>query len=224
MLKNVENNITLHKKFFDRLERKYNITEEEFINMDFKCCGIFTPPKNEVLEKNTLLLNTYIDCFDNKFKIFFTQEERNKLKDKFLYKKKCVCGVEIFINCFIYSKINNTILNIGSCCNKNFNPNKNYSFCSECNEVHNNRKNNYCNDCRLLLKHCLSCDKKYISTKQNNNKGMCLDCLNKQHINKYSNITFRRNCPICCRGKDERFKYCYYCHVIETNIKLNILQ
>ena len=34
----------LYYKFYEELEKKYDITKEQFIEYNFICCGIYKPP------------------------------------------------------------------------------------------------------------------------------------------------------------------------------------
>ena len=68
----------------------------------------------------------------------------------------CVCGHAITNNCYITN--DEEILVIGSCCIKKFIKNKTRT-CEKCNEPHNNRACNRCNNCRKGV--CDKCDEKY---------------------------------------------------------------
>ena len=188
----------LCKSFYFNLNDKYGISKNEFDNMDFKCCGIFKPDKK--LDKNTKLLPTYINYFNNTFHIFFSNKEKEKLKDRFIYKKKCVCGQRITTNCFIYSRQEDILLNIGVCCNLKFNENGNKKFCVYCNVEHNNRKNNICNDCRDIYKQCIKCGE-YKKDKYE----MCSKC----KFNKIYDC-----CQYCDKKKiPNTYLYCYDCNM-----------
>lgn len=190
----------LSKKFFDGLKDKYDIDEDLFNKMDFKCCGIFIPPENEIIGKNTLLTPTYKSFFNNTYKIFFSKKEKQEMESKIKYKTKCVCKTKIRINCFIYSKEYNKLLCIGSCCNKHFNENGNKRFCVYCNEEHNNRKNNICNDCRDSYKQCFKC-----GDYKKDNYELCNKC-------KFS--TIHKTCLRCLEPKTHNtYQYCYNCNM-----------
>lgn len=201
----------LCKKFYMGLMDKYGIDKEEFNDMDFKCCGIFKPPSDIKLSKNTKLIPIYLDCFDTKYSIFFTKKEKDNLKDRFLYKKKCVCGQKINVNCFIYSRKEDILLNIGSCCNLNFNENGNNKYCAYCNEKHNNRKDNICNECRNKYKQCSKCGEY-----KKDHYDICTKC-------KFN--TLYNNCGRCDKKhvKPTTYKYCFDCNLyIKTKKFMNL--
>ena len=60
------------------------------------------------------------------------------------------CGVYIKENCFIEDE-NGEIVIIGNECINKF-CKISYRSCSNCEARHQNRKDNYCNDCRIILK------------------------------------------------------------------------
>ena len=95
----------------------------------------------------------------------------------------CLCNTNIKKNCYVYDKETDHILILGSCCINKFTKNGTRKTCENCNEQHKNIKDNICNNCRKI-KQQLSKYKKF--------SGFCLDC-NKKIDNKY--------------------KYCYNCHV-----------
>jgi hypothetical protein len=67
------------------------------------------------------------------------------------HKDKCICDHFISENCFIYKKENGNfhIRVIGNCCIKKFDLQG--RKCQMCDAVHKNRKDNYCNDCRIIV-------------------------------------------------------------------------
>jgi hypothetical protein len=62
----------------------------------------------------------------------------------------CLCGVAIKQNCFIFNKKTHEIKVIGNCCIKKFNLQG--RTCFDCGAIHKNRKDNMCNECRLIKK------------------------------------------------------------------------
>lgn len=61
--------------------------------------------------------------------------------------QRCVCGTKITLNCWIMDPAKEKLITIGSCCVKEF-MNKAGRSCDVCGNLHNNRKDNVCNDCR----------------------------------------------------------------------------
>lgn len=191
----------LYNKFYEGLEKKYNISKEEFKEYNFKQCGIFKPPYQ--LQNKTKLLPYYSEYFNNTYSIFFNTKEKENLRDRFIYKNKCVCGMEIKTNCFIYSREKDKLLRIGICCNKHFNQNGNKQYCVYCDTEHNNRKDNICNQCRELYKRCSKC-----GDYKRDYYNECSKCkFNKLYTNCYRcNIKY---------NKPKTFKYCYNCNLIK---------
>ena len=58
----------------------------------------------------------------------------------FINKTNCICDKDIIKNCFIYSKSEDILLNIGKCCNKRFNTNDIKKYCEGCGIHHKNKK------------------------------------------------------------------------------------
>jgi len=105
------------------------------------------------------------------------------------YSENCICGQSIKENCYIYNGKDIKIL--GSCCIERFLPNGISRKCSNCSEIHNNRKDNLCNECRVDFLTCKICGtpvekdfklQKYIT---------CDTCINKDKI--YLNVPFNQN-------------------------------
>ena len=72
---------------------------------------------------------------------------------------QCLCEHEIKENCYI-SKGNDfsTIIILGNCCIKKFIKSSSRT-CEICSAIHQNRNNNYCNDCKLIYNKCKDCKK-----------------------------------------------------------------
>lgn len=127
----------LKDRFIEGLRLKYNLSYE-YVKENFIYCGGDT--------------GRHL----NYFKIFF-KEKLNKTPKWFPKKSNnCVCGHYIQENCLIVDKNTNVIINVGNCCIKRFIP-KNTRTCEICNNPHNNRIVNRCNDCRIGI--CDKCDK-----------------------------------------------------------------
>ena len=110
----------LTKQFLNGVKEKYNISPDE-INKYYYVGG----------------------TDDRYFKVIYPNHDYPKHVDR------CVCGVKIQINKYIAKNRDyNSIIVIGNECMKHF-PNKKKRRCSNCNEIHKNRKDNICNDCRL---------------------------------------------------------------------------
>ena len=94
-------------------------------------------------------------------------------------KEYCLCGHWIKENCFIYRKRNERTIDIrviGNCCITLFDLSGKH--CKLCDSVHQNRKDNYCNNCRTEMKkqeklktHC-KCGRK----KKQISHGLCKKC------------------------------------------------
>lgn len=72
-------------------------------------------------------------------------------------KKNCICKQSIKHLCFLHNKNYKDnkkpeYLLVGSCCITKFMPNGLEKTCSKCGEIHQNRKDNFCNNCREELK------------------------------------------------------------------------
>lgn len=62
--------------------------------------------------------------------------------------EECICGHQIKENCYITN--DKIFVVIGNCCIKKFIPkDKQGRTCKMCRKSHRNRKNNYCNECRI---------------------------------------------------------------------------
>lgn len=60
----------------------------------------------------------------------------------------CICGHQIAHNCYIEHIEDEEVLIVGSCCIKKF-MDKPGRTCEICRAPHKNRRDNYCNDCRV---------------------------------------------------------------------------
>lgn len=95
---------------------------------------------------------------DERIKILFFEYKKQNYDIKELFtEESCVCKTPIKHLCFLHNKDykNNTkpeYLLIGSCCITKFMPDGLTKTCSNCGEIHQNRKDNFCNDCREYLK------------------------------------------------------------------------
>ena len=113
----------------------------------------------------------------NYWNIFYTSKNWSGKTPK--KKKKCVCNHIIERNCWIYNKKTKQMKVIGACCIEKFNLGG--RTCAICGDEHNNRKNNYCNNCRKGI-----CDDCYKPLKNTNYK-ICYHC-NKKRSNNYSSF------------------------------------
>jgi hypothetical protein len=220
-------NDNLYKKFYDELEKDYSVTKEQFIEYDFKFCGICDPPKETYFNKYGKECIRYIEgsipnvgeqlfpyrssYFKKKHPTKYIDEITFKLiVGKFIYKRECICKHYIVCNCFIYSKSQDILLNIGKCCNERFNENSTKRFCELCGEHHKNRKNNFCDDCRkTLFSKCGKCKK----SKNLDKYRWCFQCSNNNNNNVKKTYDF---CSMCMEPKitenDKQYKNCYNCN------------
>lgn len=79
----------------------------------------------------------------NKYRTLFGEFPNNIER-----KNSCICTHHIEEQCYIKNKITEEILVVGNCCINRFICNTDQR-CELCKEPHKNRKNNYCNKCRL---------------------------------------------------------------------------
>ena len=63
------------------------------------------------------------------------------------HKDKCICGINIIQQCYIFNTKTNQILVLGNECIKRWKKNR----CDMCDTIHRNRKDNFCNDCRKKI-------------------------------------------------------------------------
>jgi hypothetical protein len=211
----------LYYKFYEELNRKYEITKEEFIAYDFICCGIYKPPTEKYTDEYGDEHERYIlelipkkneKLFPTKYFLkhptkFIDETLFKILAPRFVYQTKCICDKDIIMNCFIYSKSGDILLNIGKCCNKRFNENDVKRFCEVCGVHHKNTKNNYCNECRQnLFSKCKKCK----CSKKLDKYKWCWTCSKGN-----DNIKLYYNCSICMKpktnAKDQKFKKCFDC-------------
>ena len=136
------NDTGMYDKFFIELQKKFNITLEQFKDFDFQKCG--------KLEWNYELERYLLDPF---FKHYFNNKQiinlLSRVKEIECTTTHCICNVRIIHIPLLYSKSQDILLPIGKCCNDNYNPNGSKKFCSLCNVQHKNRKDNICKKCRI---------------------------------------------------------------------------
>jgi hypothetical protein len=201
----------LCKAFYNGLYEKENMTKEEFIEYNFKCCGIFVPGEDDYPGLDTQLIPEYENYFGIGYHPlkYISHEIYKKIKYRYIYKHSCICGQYIRRNCFIYSESGDILLNICICCNERFNENGTKKFCNLCGVQHRNTKNNFCNGCRSKIHlNCIDCgvDKshniKYLYSK------LCYTC-------KFGNVVYE-HCSLCGKtktsDKDKKFKNCFNCN------------
>jgi len=95
---------------------------------------------------------------DNGIKtLFFEYYNQGYEIEELFTVKMCICKTKIKNLCFLHNKNykNNNkpeFLLVGSCCITKFMPDGLKKTCTNCGKIHQNRKNNFCNDCREILK------------------------------------------------------------------------
>lgn len=212
----VDKKVDIWYKFYKNLKLYHNITKKEFKEYNFIFVGEFDPcvekEEDELgIVAGDQLLPFYFEYFSKPPSNYLSEEILFKLEHRFIYKSECICEVKIMKNCFIYSKSEDILLNIGSeCCDK-FNENKKYKSCQLCSVIHHNSKNNFCKECRTkIYLHCSKCKKdksKYITYLQDK---LCYKCKYPNFINE---IKFN-TCSICNKHKTEdTFRQCYECNI-----------
>ena len=65
---------------------------------------------------------------------------------------ECICTHDIIENCYIQNIITGEILIVGNCCIKKYLKIDTSKKCQKCDKPHKNRKDNFCNTCRLINK------------------------------------------------------------------------
>ena len=197
----------LSEKFYRGLFEKENITKEEFIQYNFICCGIFVPNKN-MPKVNQQLISKYENDFNKHPKKYINCELYKKIKNRFIYEHNCVCGQYITRNCFICSISSDILLNIGVCCNKQFNDNAIKKFCNLCGIHHRNTKNNFCNECRSkIYLNCAECKKDKSYSIKYLFSNICYTC--KFGENKYYNC---KKCGISKNEYEQKYPLCIVCN------------
>jgi hypothetical protein len=157
----------ISKQFISGL-KSYNLTQEEIKN--WKYCGG----------------NSGSDL--NYFKLKYPDEKIPEYVDK------CVCGHNIVQNCYITD--GNEFLTLGNCCVKRFISKENQGrTCERCGEPHRNRKDDKCDDCRMLK--CRNCP----LYSEPEKFGLCSAC-----------SLLKGKCKLCGREtKSLNFKLCWTC-------------
>ena len=67
-----------------------------------------------------------------------------------IHSERCVCETPIKQQCYIYNTLTGEIVVVGNCCILKFKLQG--MTCDMCQAVHRNRSDNYCNDCRIIIK------------------------------------------------------------------------
>tara|TARA_R110002050_G_scaffold114714_1_gene230418 strand:- start:717 stop:1244 length:528 start_codon:yes stop_codon:yes gene_type:complete len=67
------------------------------------------------------------------------------------FQEECECGMEIQQQCYIINKKTKQIVVLGNSCIERLR-NGTSRTCGLCHAVHRNRSDNYCNDCRIIIK------------------------------------------------------------------------
>tara|TARA_R110000824_G_scaffold178240_1_gene357869 strand:- start:652 stop:1131 length:480 start_codon:yes stop_codon:yes gene_type:complete len=80
--------------------------------------------------------------------------------------EKCVCNTKIQQQCWILNTESLEIVVIGNCCIRKFKLTG--MTCSRCKAVHRNRKDNFCNSCRPVIK-----KEQLIQYRKDNNLCVC---------------------------------------------------
>jgi hypothetical protein len=115
-----------YKKFLDGIFKKEGITSDEL--KKYKYCG-----GSKSSGKNTWNL--------------FWQSSGGREYPK--HKTECQCGVIISENCWIVNPELTKVLTVGNCCIKKFGQIVLKRTCEICKKPHKNRKDNFCNICRI---------------------------------------------------------------------------
>ena len=111
----------------------------------------------------------------------------------------CVCGHIIVQQCYIYNRYTKKFEVVGNCCIHKW---KLQGMpCSMCFEPHLNRKDNYCNDCRIIIKKQEE-DKKQAEKLIEYNATRCIEqgCTRKRN-----NSTWGIRCKSCYYKRKHSF-------------------
>lgn len=177
-----DNHYKLHKKFVSGLKNDYAMTDEQIKEVQEKWwfCGGRAHYKIESSGNIEDFIYPEYLWWESYFKQYFPNEP---LPDQI---DECVCHTKILYNCYITD--GNEVLIIGRCCKNHFIVNSGKT-CSRCRKSHRNKKDNYCDDCRILiqqekikLSETCQCGKK-----RDSKYKYCFQCNQKMKL-EYSNI------------------------------------
>jgi hypothetical protein len=126
----------------DNEKNKYNILCKKMKELGYephdfhklKCIGCFPVPESHT-------------------KIIWSKKWEH-LEDKLPHQTDtCFCNHKgLIYNYYIYEEEKDIIIVVGSDCVLHFGDSPKYKRCDECGEKHSNRKDNYCDDCRIFKK------------------------------------------------------------------------
>ena len=80
-----------------------------------------------------------------KLKTKFGNEYKNFIPE---HKNQCICTHVIEENCYIQNILNSSIVIVGNCCINRYLEQDTSKKCENCHQSHNNRIDNFCNECR----------------------------------------------------------------------------
>jgi hypothetical protein len=184
----------LFKKFTEGLEM-LNYTEKDVRNWKSVGCG-----ESYEGDKNNQQHNyhQYVEWIN-----WCNKKGFHYMKDEPEWEHNCVCGTKIKHNYYITPNDDREglkhLLVTGSCCINHFLEDGISRHCDKCRQPHKNRKDNICNECRLIEKNkpiCKDC-KKFIDGKY----LRCFDCMKKS----------THKCIRCDKMIDKKYKYCFNC-------------
>lgn len=115
----------------------------------------------------------------------------------------CICEHYIEENCYLQNKISGELIVVGNYCIKKHMPkNQAGRTCSDCEQPHKNRKDNFCKDCREKRKRaCPRCNEKRETKKQE----ICNSCIEKE----------KRACRNCNEPRENlQDKVCQTCYIL----------
>ena len=112
------------------------------------------------------------------------------------YTTECVCGHHIVENCYICDPTETDVLTVGNCCIKRFMV-KSGRTCSKCDEPHQNRNDNLCNECRQY-RWCKEPKCRHLAEKYSLYCNLCV----KKHPNK---------CKMCDKLCGT-YQHCFKCN------------
>ena len=95
-------------------------------------------------------------------------------------KDKCVCGVDIYYNCYITNRNRDFVITTGRCCiDKFLGPNR--RRCEICHKKHRGRKDNMCKECRKTSC-CLDCKQSLDRDEPFRKEQLCTECKGERNF------------------------------------------
>lgn len=188
----IDSKVAHCRRFLNGLWRKHHIRYDTLVNNFFWCGGNIVHTATNA--KGELVYDDY------PVQVFHKHFDDTKMPTA----SKCVCDQPLKYPHFITNakaipghKEKGIILVIGQTCARNFGLLPSKKQCRNCNAPHRNRRNNYCNACRLRRKKCSVC-KAFLGI--DTTAKYCYAHLPKMH-----------RCLTCNKRCLKKYKKCYSC-------------